>query len=268
MWTDAFNRIRSRLAPSGAPRSEPPGLSGLTPAEIEERKALHDTLRDDLFKRQLSNAENLDKAILTLSSAGLGLSLSFLKEFLSSARPAAAWLLYWSWYLFGAAIVSTVLSFISSQRGITKRLEQNWRYYQAGDDAVPSERNFFGDLTDWLACLAASAFILAVVSTIIFVRVNVERRTAMSQVEKIVKPDGLERGAPVPKTQPVPATPQETTLTPASKVRDGAPVPGVQRIPPAPGISTSTTATSSAPHTTTPPENPVVGPGNAPKPRP
>jgi hypothetical protein len=41
----------------------------------EERKKLHDSLRDELLKRQLSNSENLDRAILMLSSAGLGLSL-------------------------------------------------------------------------------------------------------------------------------------------------------------------------------------------------
>ena len=35
----------------------------------KERQELHDALRDDLFKRQLSNSEMLDKAILSLSSA-------------------------------------------------------------------------------------------------------------------------------------------------------------------------------------------------------
>ena len=35
---------------------------------------------EDLSKRDLSNVENLDKAILSLSSAGLGLSLVFIKN--------------------------------------------------------------------------------------------------------------------------------------------------------------------------------------------
>ena len=34
----------------------------------------------DLSKRDLSNVENLDKAILSLSSAGLGLSLVFIRR--------------------------------------------------------------------------------------------------------------------------------------------------------------------------------------------
>ena len=50
----------------------------------EERKKLHDALRDELFKRQLSNSENLDRAILMLSSAGLGFSLVVCHNYVDS----------------------------------------------------------------------------------------------------------------------------------------------------------------------------------------
>ena len=61
----------------------------------EERQNPHDTSdydeseklyemylkeEEDISKRELSNVENLDKAILSLSSAGLGLSLVFIKN--------------------------------------------------------------------------------------------------------------------------------------------------------------------------------------------
>jgi hypothetical protein len=41
---------------------------------------MYDKLRDDLLKRDLSNTEGYDKAILTLSSASLGFSLSIAKQ--------------------------------------------------------------------------------------------------------------------------------------------------------------------------------------------
>ena len=37
---------------------------------------MYDKFRDELLKRDLSNTENYDKAILTLSASSLGLSLT------------------------------------------------------------------------------------------------------------------------------------------------------------------------------------------------
>ena len=91
----------------------------------EERKKLHDSLRDELLKRQLSNSENLDRAILMLSSAGLGLSLLFIKDPFPLSEAAWKLLLYSSWILFGSAILSTLVSFFVSQQGIKKQLEMN-----------------------------------------------------------------------------------------------------------------------------------------------
>ncbi len=91
----------------------------------EERKRLHDSLRDELFKRQLSNSENLDRAILMLSSAGLGLSLVFVKDLVPLAQADCMCILYFSWFLFGFAILSTIVSFFVSQQGIKKQLEMN-----------------------------------------------------------------------------------------------------------------------------------------------
>ena len=95
---------------------------------MDERQRLHDTLRDDLFKRQLSNSENLDRAILMLSSAGLGLSLVFVKGLVPLTKADCMCLLYFSWFLFGSAILSTLVSFFVSQQGIKKQLEMNKQY--------------------------------------------------------------------------------------------------------------------------------------------
>lgn len=79
----------------------------------KEHQELHDALRDDLFKRQLSNSETLDKAILSLSSAGIGVSLLFLKTKGSQemTQVADVYFLHWSWGGFLFAIVWTLVSF-------------------------------------------------------------------------------------------------------------------------------------------------------------
>jgi hypothetical protein len=61
----------------------------------------------------LSNSERLDKAILTLSSAALGLIFYFYKENISGSNFIKGSLIF-----FVLAIVSTILSFHFSQGGL------------------------------------------------------------------------------------------------------------------------------------------------------
>ncbi|MCE2400059.1 hypothetical protein J4G08_04130 [Candidatus Poribacteria bacterium] len=67
---------------------------------------------EELSKRDLSNVENLDKAILSLSSAGLGLSLVFIRNVVKLAEALHVWLLHLSWLMFVLAIISTLLSYL------------------------------------------------------------------------------------------------------------------------------------------------------------
>jgi hypothetical protein len=81
----------------------------------EERQKLFDELKAKLNKRELSNAENFDKSVLTYSSAGLAFSLAFLKDFLPIAKAVWGWLLYCSWGLFTLAIIITIISYHTLQ---------------------------------------------------------------------------------------------------------------------------------------------------------
>ena len=58
----------------------------------EKLKLLAET-RADLLKRQLSNSENYDKAVISLSTAFLGFSLAFLKDLVPIHRAEWFWLL-------------------------------------------------------------------------------------------------------------------------------------------------------------------------------
>ncbi|MDI9332231.1 MAG: DUF4236 domain-containing protein [Alphaproteobacteria bacterium] len=190
--------------------------SSLTVDVAEERKKVHADLKAELFKRQLSNSDNFDKAILTYSSAGLALSLGFLKDFIPITRADASWLLFLSWVLFVVAVVVTLASFISSQRGITRQLEINERYYLQLDDTALSAKNFFARFTDCLGYVAGAAFVVAIACSTIFVSINLERAAIMAEQKQVP----LREGAPVPTIQQVPQTLQK-----------GAPVPGIQQVP-------------------------------------
>ena len=96
-----------------------------------------------LSKRDLSNVENLDKAILSLSSAGLGLSLVFIRNVVKLAEADHVWVLHVSWLMFVFAITSTLLSYLFGQRALNKQREFNEKYYLEGDEDAGQKVNLF-----------------------------------------------------------------------------------------------------------------------------
>jgi hypothetical protein len=187
---------------------------------MDERQRIHSEVRQDLLKRQLSNAENFDKAILSLSTAGLGFSLAFLKDIVRLSTADHMILLLVSWFLFGTAIVSTVLSFMLSQSGINKQLEFADKYYADREEEYLTKKNWQGIATTYLNNVAGVVFIGAICLTIAFVSLNLKGGSFMSQQEKAQQVP-LREGAPVPAMQKVPSGDEEK----------GAPIPRLQPAP-------------------------------------
>jgi hypothetical protein len=202
----------------------------------EERKKLFSELKAELYKRQLSNAENFDKSILSYSTAGLGFSLAFLKDFLPITSALYGWLLYGSWIFFALAIIVTISSFISSQLGIKKQLSISERYYLKGEENAFSEKNFFALITDYLNNFSGLLFIAAIIFTTVFVSINLERASKMAE-KKTVKTVPLHEGAPIPGLQKTTFAQDAAPVPTLQKIHQpgdlqkGAPIPGLQQLP-------------------------------------
>lgn len=141
--------------------------------DIDERKALYAQTKSDLFTRQISNTESLDSAILTLSTAALGFTLTFVKRVAESGftgacrRVAGDWLVV-LWIVFGAAILCTVSSFVCGQKAIERQLEYAKEYYLNRHDSYLCKRNRPAEVTEHLNKFAAGFFLLGTLLTIIF----------------------------------------------------------------------------------------------------
>lgn len=146
------------------------------PNDFEERKRLFAELKADISKRQLSNTENFDKAVLAYSVAGLGFSLGFLKDFVKMSQAIRGELLYVSWALFVVSVVLTMVSFLISQMGLCRQLESGESYYLEYDDGALKKKNIFAAATDWINVISGLAFVAALVCTIFFVGSNLDRR--------------------------------------------------------------------------------------------
>lgn len=150
-------------------------VAAVEAAEADERKRLYERYRDDLSKREISNAENHDKSILTYSATGLGLSLGLLKDFIPIAQAQYGWALYGSWILFILAMASVIVSYPISQKVIRLQLDRAKRYY------LDNIESAFGESGKWDFCadnlnrwVSPVTFILAIIFTTLFVSTNLK----------------------------------------------------------------------------------------------
>lgn len=126
----------------------------------DERMAHHENhLREAL----LSSSNQFDSAILTISSGMLALSLGFIKEVVPIKGSVWLDVLLASWCLLGAAVLSTVVSFLFSQKAIRTCLENS-----DGSDGGWSKA------TTVLNVLSAGTFVLGVFLTVVFVIKNLK----------------------------------------------------------------------------------------------
>jgi hypothetical protein len=196
----------------------------------EERRKLHAETRADLLKRQLSNAENYDKAILTLSAAALGFSLAVLKDIVPLATAKYLPLLYASWAFLALSLVATLASYITSQVAIAEALRRAEQYYLRGLQ-VAGKPSKSAKMTDVVNVVSGGLCMLGIMLSTVFVFLNVREARQMNADESsktshlregapvppFQGPDTLKRGAPVPDFQPAPTTtrPTEPPVTPA-----------------------------------------------------
>ncbi|MDP2360604.1 MAG: proline-rich domain-containing protein [bacterium] len=207
--------------------------------------------KEELYKRQLSNSENYDKAILSYSVAALGFSIAFIRNTRQWAVAEHTWVLLISWIAFVFSIILVIISFMISQKGIEEQLEINRKYYEDGEDAAADEVNKFANATKFCNYVTGSCFIVGIVLTAIFVGLNMNQEGPMADQKK-----PLHEGAPIP----------QISKPTSSDIAKGAPVPGVQRLPreapatgptnpPSEGGSTSSNQASPSQTQATPPGN-------------
>lgn len=162
-------------------------------SDREERERLYSRARDELLAQQLHNAETYDRAILSISSAFLALSLAFIKDVIPTAFPSYLIVLYISWALFACAIISTITSIIYGQRGIKKLLIAAEKYYIGRDEDSFKVSEIISKRIDCINAISGVFFISAILFSIVFVGLNFWEVKNMSKETRIVT-DSEKRG--------------------------------------------------------------------------
>ena len=138
-----------------------------------DKHSLYIKYYEAVEKVKQANSEAFDRAILTLSSAGLALSLSFFKFVIPAEVAHEISTIKFSWCAFLVAIISTTISFRVAQFGYDVAIKHAEKYYIDDDDSYSGKHNAPAAFSEFLNWVSAVAFVAAVVSLVLFIIRNV-----------------------------------------------------------------------------------------------
>jgi hypothetical protein len=169
-YAAAALRYRSRRNPGLSDASEPtdPDFEP-TPTHL----SLYQAQCEKLQEGRHAAYEQFDKALLTLSAGALGLSVTFIKDIVPLSTAVQIGLLFGSWCLFALAILSTLASFIASQRAFDRSLRDAEEYYLHGNSSARARHGMALTVTQVLNWSSTVSFVIALVLTILFATQNI-----------------------------------------------------------------------------------------------
>ena len=145
-----------------------------TEDEQKTSNEMFDKYRDDMLKRQLSNSENYDKALLSLSTAGLALSISAIKFIIDLKTVDNLLLLKISWFLFFVVIATTIIAYLIGNAAITKQLKLAEDYYINRLVHAQTQKNWLASFNSFLNVFTGIVFVIAIFLTIFFITINIK----------------------------------------------------------------------------------------------
>jgi len=186
-----------------------------TPEEQARAVEIHDKSREDLLKRQLSNNESYDKAILSLSSAGLALSLTAVKFVIPLNNATDVWALKASWVLFLITVILSLSAYLIGNKAISKQLEIQEDYYIKRLIKAQTESNKYSTINSIFNTVTGGVFACAISLVIYFVTVNLHGDIPMTnpKTPNTTKTIFATDSASVPKMQLTPGGTDNATAS-------------------------------------------------------
>jgi hypothetical protein len=130
---------------------------------LEERKSLVDAKRE--------GSRLFDRAILTLAAGAFGLSLTFIRQIVPNIKSGTMFMLICAWVGFCISLLSTLISFLTSQLACSRQieiLEAEYFNNHSSHDKKANLKNMASTYTWGLNILSIFAFIIGVIFLAIF----------------------------------------------------------------------------------------------------
>jgi hypothetical protein len=141
--------------------------------------------REFLLKSLYEQAKSFDKGILTLAASALALSLVFIQKISPSPDSWTIPFLMVSWCCFAVCILSTLISFLTSQAAHRQQIDEWDKKYKKSEDSKESDTystepkcsqtkklKNYGSITTYLNISSMILFVLGVFSFVVFAFIN------------------------------------------------------------------------------------------------
>jgi hypothetical protein len=129
--------------------------------------------RNQLVNAQIDQARQFDKYILTLASGTFGFSVVFMSYLVPTPGTSTMPFIIAALVNFGSSILSTLLSFLMSQKALSRQLEITDLWYKSETNLTDEQsKNKFADWTTRLNWVSMILFVIGGVFLIIFVALN------------------------------------------------------------------------------------------------
>ena len=134
---------------------------------LEERKQSIDAERE--------TAQQFDKAILTLAAGALALSITFINQIAPHPKSQSIYFLIAAWVLFCLSLLSTLISFLTSQVACRRQREILDQDILDKKRRPQMHKNSAAILTDILNYLSIAFFIFGIIFLVIFSAINLPK---------------------------------------------------------------------------------------------
>ncbi|MDH5327691.1 MAG: hypothetical protein OEY58_19730 [Gammaproteobacteria bacterium] len=182
-----------------------------TPEQQGHASQVYDNYRSDLLNRSLSNTENYDKTIITLSAATLGFSMIAIRYVVPLESAEYTYLIQLGWFMLPTCIAASLVASLIGNKAIDVQLENARNYYIEGEQDALNRKNIYTTINKYLNIFTGIAFLSALFLIIIFVTVNIKKETDMGK-DKFDTTDI--QGTPVKKSADIPTMEQVPGTTP------------------------------------------------------
>ncbi len=184
---------------------------------IDERKTL--------VSASLEQSRLFDKAILTLSSGALGLSLTFIRQIIpEGCEPEKTYFLVFAWVFLTVSIVSTVISFQTSSKACSKQIkimEIDYGIAEKPTNHKNTRLSFYHRLTCWLNIFSVLCFIIGIIFLSVFSIHNLQNVKGNKMAERQKIQEGfVPQPTPPPPPSPKPVTDDQRGFVPPSSPKE------------------------------------------------
>ena len=189
-----------------------------TKPEDKERRAKYEIYLEErklLIQAEKEGSQQFDKAILTLAAGALAISITFINQIAPHPKPGTICFLAWGWVAFGMSLISTLVSFFTSQKACRKQiaiLEHD--VLDKKESESNKQKNDWAIWTNYLNIVSILAFVIGVIFLGYFSISNIgssKQEVVMSNGEN--KKQVEERGfvpQQSPRTEPKPESEQDS----------------------------------------------------------